>query len=420
MAVTLLAGMKCALKPGDRMRQTNGALKFESLTRRTRWRKLTRPGPLRNALIAICILAVGIAVSGCHTVRFYGQAIKGQCEIFAREQPIEKLLAATDTPTSLKNRLDLLRGLRDFAGRELKLPIDDHYRRYADLHRPYVVWNVEAAPEFSLEPKTWWYPFVGRLSYRGYFLVRSATNYSAYLQKKGYDVSVGGVTTYSTLGWFKDPALNTFLFEPEAELAETLFHELGHQRVFANGDTDFDEAFATTVGQEGARRWLKAKGDTGALDSYVAHIHRTAEFSRLVKRARERLETLYGDERTEEGKVKATKKNRDVPPAELRRQKQQILEEMKQEYAQLKARWGGISEHDGWFDHLVNNAQLNAVATYYDSVPGFERLLASNGDDLEKFYQAVERLSKQPRKTRHEALQALAGNGTPGQTAGTE
>ena len=107
------------------------------------------------------------------------------------------------------------------------------------------------------------------------------------------------MTAYSTLGWFKDPVLNTFIFDPEPDLAETLFHELGHQRVFASGDTDFNEAFATTVGQEGARRWLRAKGDQAALEKYLAELRRTAQFARLVMNTRERLETLYGDERTE-------------------------------------------------------------------------------------------------------------------------
>jgi predicted aminopeptidase len=407
----------CALKRCSRSGQNISALKLEFLKKWALWQKLARPGRLRQAWIAIVILALGIVVSGCHTVSFYGQAIKGQCQIFAREQSIEKLLASTNTPAALKDRLDLVRGLRDFAGRELKLPIDNHYLKYADLGRPYAVWNVEAAPEFSLEPKTWWYPFLGGLSYRGYFSLGGATNYAAILRKKGYDVSVGGVTTYSTLGWFKDPVLNTFLFEPEADLAETLFHELGHQRVFAHGDTDFNEAFATTVGQEGARRWFKAKGDKAALEAYVAQIRRTAEFSLLVKKTRERLESLYGDEQTEEGKVKATKKNRDVPPADLRRQKQQIMDQMKQDYAQLKARWGGASEYDAWFAHLGNNAQLNAVATYYDLVPGFERILAENSGNLEKFYQAVEHLSKESRKKRHEMLEAMAGLRIAGDTA---
>jgi predicted aminopeptidase len=368
-----------------------------------------RSGRVRNGLIALLVLAVGLAVSGCHTVRFYGQAIKGQCQILTSEEPIDKVLAAAETPAPLKDRLELLRRLRAFAEQDLKLPVDNHYRQYADLHRAYAVWNVEAAPEFSMEPKTWWYPLVGRLSYRGYFTLRGATNYAGYLRKKGYDVLVGGVAAYSTLGWFKDPVLNTFIFEPEAELAETIFHELGHQRVFAHGDTDFDEAFATAVGQEGARRWLKAKGDQAALEAYLVHIRRTAEFSQLVMKTRERLETLYGDRRTEEGKVKATAKNRVVSPAELRRQKQWVLEDLKQEYERLKARWGGGGEYDGWFDHTVNNAQLNSVAAYYDLVPGFEQLLAANGGDLEKFYRAVERLSKQSKKARREALRALVG-----------
>jgi predicted aminopeptidase len=361
--------------------------------------------------MVLLVVAAGMAVSACHTVSFYGQAIKGQCQLLARERHIEKLLATRETPEPLKERLRLVLGLRGFAEKELKLPVDHHYRQYADLERDYAVWNVEAAPEFSMEPKTWWYPLVGRLNYRGYFTMRGATNYGRFLRKNGYDVSVGGVAAYSTLGWFKDPVLNTFIFEPEAELAETLFHELGHQRVFAHGDTDFDEAFATTVGQEGARRWLKAKGDPAALEAYVGHIRRTAEFSRLVVNARTQLEKLYGDQRSDEGKIKASTKNHDAPPEELRRAKRQILEELKAGHARLKAQWGGDGEYDPWFVGPLNNAQLNSVAAYYDLVPGFEQLLAATGGDLEQFYRAAERLSKQPKKARHEVLRGLAGEG---------
>ena len=285
--------------------------------------------------------------------------------------------------------------------------MDGHYEKYADVHRPFVVWNVEAAPEFSLEPKTWWYPFVGSLEYRGYFSERGAQKYAARLQKKGYDVYVGGVTAYSTLGWFKDPVLNTFIFDPEPDLAETIFHELGHQRVFASGDTDFNEAFATTVGQEGARRWLRAKGDQAALEKYLAELRRTAQFARLITNTRERLETLYGDERTEEGKIKATKKKRAVPPEQLRRQKQALLDRLRQEYTQLKAQWGGDTEYDEWFARPLNNAQLNSVAAYYDLVPGFERLLAQNGGDLGKFYEAADKLAHEPKAERHRRLLSL-------------
>jgi predicted aminopeptidase len=363
---------------------------------------------LRTWLLVPALMLAVLAMSGCQTLSYYGQAIKGQYQIVAQQQKIEKLLADPQTPAPLKAKLQLIQGLRAFAAKDLQLPVDGHYEKYADVHRPFVVWNVEAAPEFSLEPKSWWYPFVGSLEYRGYFAKSGAQKYSAALQLKGFDVYVGGVAAYSTLGWFKDPVLNTFVFDPEPDLAETLFHELGHQRVFASGDTDFNEAFATTVGQEGARRWFRAKGDKAALEKYLAELRRTAQFARLVKNARERLETLYGDERNEEGKIKATRKNRWIPPEQLRPQKQQLLDRLRQEYAQLKAQWGGDTEYDEWFARPLNNAQLNSVAAYYDLVPGFERLLAQNGGDLGKFYDAADKLAREPKSQRHQTLRSLA------------
>ncbi|MGD0260872.1 MAG: aminopeptidase [Verrucomicrobiota bacterium] len=362
---------------------------------------------LRKWLVAPALLAAVLAMSGCQTLSYYGQAIKGQYEIVAREERIEKLLADAQTPAPLQAKLQLVQRLRAFAAKDLKLPVDRHYQKYADVGRPFVVWDVEAAPEFSLEPKTWWYPFAGRLEYRGYFSERGAQDYAARLQKKGYDVYVGGVPAYSTLGWFKDPVLNTFIFDPEPDLAETLFHELGHQRVFASGDTDFNEAFATTVGQEGARRWLRAKGDQATSEKYLAELRRTRQFARLIANTRERLEALYEDTRTEEGQVQAVKKKRALPPEQLRREKQDLLDRLRREYAQLKAQWGGDTEYDEWFAHPINNAQLNSVAAYYDLVPGFERLLELNGGDLEKFYQAVERLAGEPKAERHQWLRTL-------------
>src|SRR5438132_1661342 len=196
----------------------------------------------RRWVLAAALLLVVAAVCGCQTVSFYKQAIAGQYELFAHQQSIEKLTAAPATPSPLKEKLRFVQDLRVFAKQELMLPVDGHYRKYVDVHRPYVVWNVEAAPEFSLEPKSWWYPLVGRLDYRGYFSKKAAQKYADWLRHKDYDVYLGGVEAYSTLGWFKDPLLNTFIYDGEPELAELLFHELAHKRVFANGDTDFNEA----------------------------------------------------------------------------------------------------------------------------------------------------------------------------------
>ncbi|MGH7973588.1 MAG: aminopeptidase, partial [Limisphaerales bacterium] len=235
-----------------------------------------------------------------------------------------------------------------------------------------------------------------------------ATNYAATLKRKGYDVSVGGVEAYSTLGWFKDPVLNTFIFEPDADLAEIVFHELGHARVFASGDTDFNEAFATSVGEEGARRWLRSKGNNPALEAYLAHLDRTRAFVHLVQKTRERLETLYGDTTTERGQVKTTAKKRAVPLQQLRAEKERIIADMKREYAELKESSNGDDDYSGWFKHPINNSHLNSVATYYDFVPGFEQLLANNGGNLEEFYVAVEKLSKESQDNRHAALRRLA------------
>jgi len=359
---------------------------------------------LRQALLASALLLAALALSGCRTLSYYGQAIKGHYGVVAREEKIEKLLADPKTPAPLHAKLLLVRQLCAFAAHDLKLPVNGNYRKYADLHRPFVVWNVEAAPEFSLEPKAWWYPFVGSLDYRGYFTEAGARKYAAWLRRNGYDVYIGGVVAYSTLGWFRDPVLNTFVFEAEPDLAETLFHELAHQRVFASGDTDFNEAFATVVGQEGARRWLRAKADPAAIGGYRAQVRRAAQFSLLVMNTRERLEKLYGDERTEEGKIKAGKRAETAAPWVLRRQKQDLLNGLRRQYEELKAQWGGSTEYDEWFAQPPNNAQLNSVAAYYDLVPGFERLLELNGGDLEQFYQAVARLAQEPKGQRHRRL----------------
>jgi len=217
-------------------------------------------------------------------------------------------------------------------------------------------------------------------------------------------VDTGGVEAYSTLGWFKDPALNTFIFDSEPDLAELIFHELGHQRVFARGDTDFNEAFATTVGQEGARRWLQAKGDSALLQSYLAELQRTLDFVHLIARTRTRLQALYGDELDDDGKIRATRKKPVLTPDELRLGKQKIIADLRAEYAALKQNWGGSNDYEAWFAHEVNNAQLNSVAAYYDLVPSFEHLLATNGGDLAKFYAAAERLSKLDKKERHTEL----------------
>lgn len=337
-----------------------------------------------NGVLSVCLFWVLVLPFG-----YYFQAIHGEFQLLVHRQSIDKLIARPETPAKLRQQLQLVQQLRAFAKSELKLPVAGNYDKYVDVHRKSVVWDVQAAPEFSLQPKTWRYPFLGSLAYRGYFSEKSARDYGGRLAKEGFDVYVDGVDAYSTLGWFKDPLLSTFIDNSEPDLAELLFHELAHKRVFAAGDTDFNEAYATTVGQEGARLWLRTKGGSDLLAKYDATIGRDGEFVHLVMATRERLAKVYGAP---------------APPEELRRQKQNVFDDLRHQYAELKNKWGGYSGYDDWFAHDLNNAKLNTIATYYDYLPGFQRLLEQNGGNIERFNAEVETLSKQPIDQRHRAL----------------
>ncbi len=350
-----------------------------------------------GAIIALMGLACG-----CNTVGYYGQAIRGQHELWTRQKPIAALLESPATPAPLKERFTLVLSLREFAEKELHLPANGHYLRYADLERRFVVWNVYAAPEFSLTPKSWWYPVVGSLAYRGYFSERKARDYAAVLERKGFDVYVGGVTAYSTLGWFHDPVLNTFIHESDADLAELLFHELAHQRLFLPGDTDFNEAFATAVAEEGTRRWMETRHDVAALEKYRVQARRTEQFVNLVTNARQQLALLYTNAPSAPSADVMTQS------VTLRTGKQKALRELREGYEQLKAKWGGSTAYDEWFRRSLNNAQLNTVDTYHQLVPAFRGVLREKAGNLEAFYLAIESLRKLDKPARRARLTALA------------
>jgi predicted aminopeptidase len=346
-------------------------------------------------------------ISGCGSIGYYQQAISGQYEILAKREPIADILARPDTKPALREKLQLVTDLRHFAEDRLNLKTDGHYARYADLGRRYVVWNVYAAPEFSVEPKKWWYPVVGSLKYRGFFSEKDARNCGKALANEGYDVYVGGVDAYSTLGWFKDPVLNTFINNPPAELAEILFHELAHQRVFAKGDTDFNEAFATAVGEEGVQRWLEAHGDAKARTEYQIDLRRQGEFVDLVMNAREELKSVYGEESEHAPGLKQAAGSEALVEAK-RAAKAEVIARLRANYEKLKASWGGYAGYDNWFNRPINNARLNTVATYYHFVPAFKQLLARGDGDLQKFYADAKVLAKLPKEQRHERMAALA------------
>lgn len=348
--------------------------------------------------LPLFITVLALLTTGCDTTRYYRQAIAGQYQMVARQEKISTLLARTNTPPELRGKLELVLHLREFAEHELHLKTGGHYENYADLERPFVVWNVYAAPEFSVEPKRWYYPVVGKLQYRGFFAEAEARAFAAQLAPEGFDVHVGGVEAYSTLGLFKDPVLNTFLHHAPADLAETLFHELAHQRLFASGDTDFNEAFATAVGEEGARRWLAQRGDVAARAEFDLDLQRQRQFVALVLRARGAMHKVYASLSTDGARRAA---------------KEQVIAQLRADYEQLKAGWSGYRGYDGWFQRPINNARLNTVATYFALVPTFQQLLAKHGGDLPAFYAEAQAVAALPKERRHEKLIARANETRP-------
>jgi predicted aminopeptidase len=369
--------------------------------------------PVRSALL----LTVVFALAGCRGVGYYAQAVRGHFQIIHRAKPIEGVLADPNTPEPLKKKLRLVLDLRAFAERELRLPANGHYLRYADIGRRFAVWNVYAAPEFSLKAKTWWYPVVGSLEYQGHFTEDRARRYAAMLEQKGYDAFVGGVQAYSTLGWFRDPVLNTFIHDSETDLADLLFHELAHQRLFVASDTDFNEAFATAVADEGVRRWLTGKGDHAALKEYEEDLRRKEQFVALISKTRDELAALYASlpavrtvapaKGAERLATRMDRESRSANAEGLRTAKRRIVDGLRRDYQGLKAEWGGYEGYDGWFRLPINNAQVNDVDTYYTLVPAFQALLKQCDGDLSRFYKEVSDLAKAGKEERHARMRRL-------------
>ena len=339
----------------------------------------------RLLLAALLILPV----LGCANLSYYAQAVNGQLELYAQTRPIADVIDDPTTDAALKIKLSAVLGVREFASRELGLPENDSYRFYADVKRPYVLWNVFATPEFSLKPTQWCFMITGCVAYRGYFSQQNAESFAQALRAAGDDAYVGGVSAYSTLGWFQDPMLNTIVTRPLPEIAGLVFHELAHQRLYVTGDTAFSESFAMTVEMEGVRRWLQVHAQPDEYEKYRERSARREEFVALVLKHRDRLEILYDS---------------GASVAEKRSGKAAIFNDLRADYQALKARWNGYTGYDGWFAQNLNNAHLVSLGMYHRHVPAFQALLARHQGNLVAFYRAVQDLGQLPETERTAAL----------------
>lgn len=336
------------------------------------------------ALTAVMLLA------GCSSVSYYGQLAQGQWQLLQAREPVEKILADPTRNAGLREHLARSQLARAFASEHLHLPDNKSYRLYADLGRPYVVWNVFATDEFSLEPVTHCFPIAGCVAYRGYYSPGGARGEAALQRQAGKDVYLSGVEAYSTLGWFNDPILSSMMGWGDERLATLIFHELAHQRFYVKDDTEFNESYASFVEQEGTRQWRAARG---LPPESVSQSARRDQFTRLVLDTRERLKALY---------------RQPLSAEEMRARKAEEFERMRRDYRALRdEQWAGDKRFDAWINSPMNNAKLLPFGLYDQWVPAFERLFRQVNGDWQAFYRAVEKLGAMPAESRKAALRAL-------------
>ncbi|HEY8519399.1 MAG TPA: aminopeptidase [Gammaproteobacteria bacterium] len=353
--------------------------------------------PYRLAGLLAACAAMATAVSGC-ALPFYWQAVGGQLELLRKRTPIDRLLADPNLDPELRAQLESVAEIRTFAVEALGLPDNDSYTTYADLGRPYVVWNVVATEEFSVQPVRWCFPIAGCVAYRGFFEREKAERFRARLERRGYDTYAGGASAYSTLGYFDDPVLNTMIGGGPVNVASLLFHELAHQRLYVKSDSAFSEAFATVVEEYGTELWLRERGDLDGLEQYKRRLRHRADFADLVTRQQARLQEIYASDLTDEQKREA---------------KRLAFEKMREEYAALKQEWGGATDYDAWFAQPLNNATLASVATYRRWLPGLRWQLEEQG--LMAFYASAEQLAELSPEERGQRLESwLAQASAPG------
>lgn len=334
-------------------------------------------------------LLLAAVLTACEQVSYYTQAVRGQTSILLSRQSISDLLNDPALDQHLREQLQIVESARQFAETNLGLPARGSFTTFVDPGREHLVWNVFAAPWNSVDPMGWCFPIAGCVSYRGYFSEQAAQRYARRLSQKGYDVFVGGVDAYSTLGWFRDPLPATVLGRSEDQLAGLIFHELAHQRIYLPGDTAFNESFASFVERQGLQWWQVSQGREIQMQQIVQAQQLQQRFALHIAEFREQLNLLYRSEMATE--------------TEMRERKQLIMDAMRNSWLAGP----DAPAYAGWFAGEINNARLATVGTYYDYVPAFEQLFRLSGENLERFYARVEELVRLPALEREQVLLEL-------------
>ena len=344
-----------------------------------------------TSLPLLCALCCLLLLAGCASPTYYSQAAFGQLELWTKSRPIQEVIQDKETSRLEKRKLNTTLDILEFAEKQLLLPAEGSYQAYVKLNRQHVVWNVFAAPKDSLNPKVSCFVIAGCLPYRGYFSKADANEYARKLNKKGYDTYIAGVKAYSTLGWLNDPILSTIIEREDASLAQILFHELAHQKIYVKNDAQFNEGFAMAIADHGAMLWA-ADRNTNFNSSRK---NMEPKLIKLVIDTKHELNVLYSSNKSLETKMTAKKK---------------YFQDLALQYQTLKKNWGGENIYDDWMAEGWNNARVLTVATYYDYVPYFEALIKQCSPDFESLYKKIMQLSQLKATERREIAISFASS----------
>jgi len=346
--------------------------------------------------VLLPLLVSGLA--GCESIGYYAHLAGGQWKLLTDRRPVDKVLRELDEAApaapeaaALRSRLELSRSVLTFAEADMGLDVGGRYRSYVDLNRQAVVWNLFAAPELSLTPHLWCYPLVGCLPYRGYFDDGRARREQDRLESEGLDTYLGPVLAYSTLGWFDDPLLSTFLALDDVEFVELILHELSHSRVWVRGDAAFNESFASFVGRQGAREYFASRGLAAEFDAWTRAESGWQAALHLLEETRDTLSAVYAGTEDEAGRRAA---------------KREVLEAA----GHCLSRMAEATGNDGYRRLIarLNNAYLASLATYEDAVPVFAALFETANRDWAAFFERVDGLAAMDGEAR---AAVIAGSG---------
>lgn len=335
--------------------------------------------PLRLVGLAAALsLGIAAVTPGC-AVQYVVSSGFHQAELLASRRPVATVLAEQKLSAGEEQRLRLVPRIKDF-GRSIGLAATDNYETYADGWNR-VIYNVSASKPLRFENRTWWFPIVGRVPYLGFFSPEDARVWVAKLDGTGDDVWMRTAGAYSTLGWFKDPVLPAMLRWSEADLAETILHELAHSTLWIPGSVSFNETFANVVGEEAGHQYMVATygADSPQLQQLDGWTHDSDLWREVLMGVYKDLDTAYTDPALDD--------------AAKARRKAEIIESIpgRVEAADFRdgARYLAAAKAGPW-----NNARLLQYRTYNTHEAEFRAILARNDNDILAFIEDVGRITK--------------------------